>query len=335
MSAKGYKVVLNFPNNRGLTRNVKKKGLRDVFLDGNRASRQAHVIICGNEKGGSGKTTTAMHIAVSLLNSGYRVATVDLDLRQASLTSYVRNRERTLQKSGLDLANPHHFQCKTSRSDSISANENAELGGFAEILNQVEATHDFVVIDTPGHDSYLMRLAHSMADTLITPMNDSYIDFDVLAKIDPQTGEVRDLSHYAQMVRDARRRRRRVDNGLMDWIVVRNRLSHLQSRNQTSMLDSLKELSMRLGCRMADGISERVVFRELFPLGLTALDEMSVRSIDAKPTLSHLSARQEIRQLIKVLRLPIDAEGKKRASARRAWLESSDKPLESLNIFAE
>ena len=128
---------------------------------------------------------------------------------------------------------------------------------FAEILNLVEATHEFVVVDTPGHDSYLTRLAHSMADTLITPMNDSYIDFDVLAKIDPKTGEVRDLSHYALMVRDARRQRRKVDNGLMDWIVVRNRLSQIRNYNGFSMLESLKDLSMRLGCRMADGISER------------------------------------------------------------------------------
>lgn len=306
-----------------------------MFLDGNRASRQAHVIICGNEKGGSGKTTTAMHIAVSLLNFGYRVATIDLDIRQASLTSYVRNRERTVHKSGLSLPVPTHFQCKSGANDSINANENNELGGFAEILNQVECTHDFVVVDTPGHDSYLMRLAHSMADTLVTPMNDSYIDFDVLAKIDPQTGEVRDLSHYALMVRDARRQRRRVDNGLMDWIVVRNRLSQLRSRNEHSMLDSLKDLSMRLGCRMADGISERVVFRELFPYGLTVLDEMSERSFSAKPTLSHLSARQEIRQLINSLRLPIDTAGKKRARARRIWLENSSKPIENLNIFAE
>ena len=304
-------------------------------MDNKSASGHAHVIICGNEKGGSGKTTTAMHVAVSLLNSGYKVATIDLDMRQASLTSYVENRKRTVRKLKLDLPIPSHFQCEASTSDSINANENSALGEFAEVLNEVEESHDFVVVDTPGHDSYLMRLAHSMADTLITPMNDSYIDFDVLAKIDQQTGEVRDLSHYALMVRDARRQRRRVDNGLLDWIVVRNRLSHLKSRNEISMLDSLKDLSMRLGCRMADGISERVVFRELFPQGLTVLDEMSERSLEARPTLSHLSARQEIRQLINCLRLPVDAAGNKRAKARRAWLENSSKPIENLSIFAE
>lgn len=306
-----------------------------MFLESNKSSRQAHVIICGNEKGGSGKTTTAMHIAVFLLNAGYRVATIELDIRQSSLTSYVRNRERTAYKLKLDLPVPDHFQIDAEKSDSVSSNENEELGGFADILSQVENAYDFVVIDTPGHDSYLMRLAHSMADTLITPINDSYIDFDVLAKIDPQTGEVRELSHYALMVRNARRRRRRVDNGLMDWIIVRNRLSQLQSRNERSMLESLKDLSMRLGCRMADGISERVIFRELFPLGLTVLDDVSTSGLDIRPTLSHLSARQEIRQLISVLRLPVDAAGKKRANARRTWLENTAKPMENLNIFAE
>ncbi|MCP4182156.1 MAG: AAA family ATPase, partial [Hyphomicrobiales bacterium] len=254
------------------------KGWREVFLDGNKAFGQAHVIICGNEKGGSGKTTTAMHIAVCLLNRGYKVATIDLDLRQASLTTYVENRRRTALKSDMDLLIPTHYLCRTEQSDSISVNENSELGGFAEILNKVEGTHDFIVIDTPGFDNYLMRLAHSMADTLITPLNDSYVDFDVLAKIDPRNGDVRDLSHYALMVRDARRQRRRVDNGLLDWIVVRNRLSHTCNYNESSMLESLKDLSMRLGCRLADGISERVIFRELFPMGLTVLDDMTEKA---------------------------------------------------------
>ncbi len=306
-----------------------------MFLEGNRAPRQAHVIVCGNEKGGSGKTTAAMHVAVSLLNSGYKVATIDTDTRQASLTTYIKNRRRTRKKSGLNLQIPTHYLCSSNGADSTAENEKADLGGLAEILNQVELTHDFIVIDTPGHYSYLVRLAHSMADTLITPLNDSYVDFDVLAKIDPKTGDVRDISHYALMVRDARRHRRRVDNGLLDWIVVRNRLSHLRSYNEFSMMESLKDLSMRLGCRLADGISERVVFRELFPQGLTVLDEMTEKITGIRPTISHLSACQEIKQLIDILRLPINAAGMKRAKARRAWLKNSSKPVENLSIFAE
>ncbi len=176
-------------------------------------------------------------------------------------------------------------------------------GDFSQIVQEVENTHEFIVIDTPGHDSYLMRLAHSMADTLVTPLNDSYIDFDVLGHVDPQTGEVIEISHYAEMVREARRHRRSVDNGLLDWIVVRNRLSHLGSRNKSNMFESLKNLSMHLGCRLADGISERVVFRELFPIGMTALDELSEEVLGNGPSLSHLAAKQEVRSLMNMLAL--------------------------------
>src|SRR6266567_1006192 len=51
-----------------------------------------HVIVVGNEKGGSGKTTVAMHIAIALMKAGQRVATIDLDSRQKSLTHYIANR---------------------------------------------------------------------------------------------------------------------------------------------------------------------------------------------------------------------------------------------------
>ena len=306
-----------------------------MFELGTTRAKQAHVVVCGNEKGGSGKTTTAMHILVSLLNSGYNVASVDLDSRQLSLTRYVENRVRIQRKTGMKLVMPNHFHLDQAKSDTIAERENEDLGRFSEILNQVDTTHDFVLIDTPGHDGYLMRLAHSMADTLITPLNDSFVDFDVLGRIDPETGDVTNVSHYAQMVRDARRHRRKVDNGLLDWIVVRNRLSHINSRNKEAMLGSLKDLSMRLGCRLAEGISERVIFRELFPIGLTALDDLTELLPDTTPTLSHLSARQEVRQLIGTLKLPIDELGKKRAAARKSWLESSGKPFHDLGVLAD
>ena len=110
------------------------------------------------------------------------------------------------------------------------------------------------MVDTPGTDSYLMRLAHSMADTLITPLNDSFVDFDVLGTVDPTTFEVTGESHYAEMVRDARRQRRKVDGGSMDWIVVRNRLSMLGSRNKQLVGEGLSQLGTRLGFRCADGL---------------------------------------------------------------------------------
>ncbi len=307
----------------------------NLFGPGEVTPRQAYVIVCGNEKGGSGKTTITMHLIVALLNAGHKVASIDLDSRQMSLTRYVENRAAWSRRRGLRIAMPDHSRVERALGDSVSENENIELARFQNILERVETTHDFIVIDTPGHDGYAMRLAHSMADTLVTPINDSFIDFDVLGHIDAETGEVINISHYARMVREARRHRRTVDNGLLDWVVVRNRLSPLTSRNNRSLADSLRDLCMRLGCRLADGISERVIFRELFPIGMTALDELTSDSLGTGPTLSHLSARQEIRSLLSSLKLPIDDVGKRRAQARRVWLENVAQPIDSLDVLAD
>lgn len=306
-----------------------------MFVERKVGSRQAYVIVCGNEKGGSGKSTTAMHLIVSLLNAGHKVASIDLDARQLSLTRYVENRARWIAKNDLSLPQPVHAHLEREYTDSIVNNENSELKRFSEIVQKVEKTFDFIVIDTPGHDSYLMRLAHSMADTLVTPLNDSYIDFDVLGNVDPANGEVLNISHYATMVREARRHRRSVDNGILDWVVVRNRLSHLGSRNKSNMNESLKNLSMKLGCRLADGISERVIFRELFPIGMTALDDLPASVLGAGPSLSHLAAKQEVRALVKMLRLPIDDIGKQRAKARKNWMNEPSSEIDKIQIFAD
>ena len=290
--------------------------------------RSAHVIVLGNEKGGSGKSTTAMHIAVALLKAGQRVATIDLDSRQKTFTHYIENRRDAARRGVGVLEVPHHFAIARGEGVRVDENEAAEFGGFAAAINTVEHTHDFVVVDTPGNDTYLMRLAHSMADTLVTPLNDSFLDFDVLGTLDPATFEVTGASHYAKMVRHARRQRRIVDGGLTDWIVVRNRLALLGSRNKKLVGQCLDRLGLRLGFRATEGFSERVVFREFFPHGLTALDALDEATSGIRPNLSHLTARQEVRSLIEALKLPIDEKGRRRAAARAEWLASQDKPLE-------
>ena len=290
--------------------------------------RSAHVIVLGNEKGGSGKSTTAMHIAVALLKAGQRVATIDLDSRQKTFTHYVENRRDAARRGVGALEVPDHFAIARGEGVRVDENEAAEFGGFASAINDVEHSHDFVVIDTPGNDTYLMRLAHSMADTLVTPLNDSFLDFDVLGTLDPATFEVTGASHYARMVRHARRQRRIVDGGLTDWIVVRNRLALLGSRNKKLVGQCLDRLGLRLGFRATEGFSERVVFREFFPHGLTALDALDEATSGIRPNLSHLTARQEVRSLIEALKLPIDEKGRRRAAARAEWLASQDKPLE-------
>ncbi|EFL90164.1 division plane positioning ATPase MipZ [Ahrensia sp. R2A130] len=299
-----------------------------------RRKSNAHVIVCGNEKGGSGKTTTSMHITVALLKAGFRVATIDLDTRQKSLTRYVQNRRNFAQTHKVDLELPSHFRFDTATVDSQRDAQSEDFAAFVRAVSDVEESHDFVVVDTPGSDNYLMRLSHSMADTLVTPMNDSFVDFDVLGRVDGDSLEIVDVSHYAMMVREARRQRRLADNGLLDWIVVRNRLASIGSRNQLNLHACVKELSLRLGFRVADGISERVVYREYFPKGLTALDDVKNLGLTDRASRSHHSALLEIRNLIKMLRLPVDEAGRQRADARKVWLQRSAEPVAMPDIFA-
>ncbi len=269
--------------------------LRDV-------RRPAHVIVLGNEKGGSGKSTTAMHVIVALLKTGARVASIDTDGRQRSLTRYIENRASWAKRHGLPLEVPTHFTVPPAEGETVADIEGREFRAFAEAVSRTEYGYDYVVIDTAGHNTYLMRVSHAMADTLITPINDSFIDFDVLGRVDPETYEVLGPSHYAQLVGESLRQRRLIDDRDTDWIVVRNRQSQLKSRNRRNIERGLKDLSRVVGFRLADGISERVIFRELFPTGLTALDTFD-RSA-GEPTLSHISARNEVRGLLDALHLP-------------------------------
>jgi chromosome partitioning protein len=292
-----------------------------------------HVIVVGNEKGGSGKTTIAMHVAVALLEAGQRVATIDLDSRQKSLTHYIENRRAWARRTDRDLELPVHFSVARGESVRVDESEAAEFADFDEAISAAQHCNDFLVIDTPPHDSYLMRLAHSITDTLVTPLNDSFLDLDVLATVDPVTFAVTDVSHYAQMVRAARCERRTVDGVLSDWVVVRNRLSILGSRNKGLVGDGLSELSARLGFRFVDGLAERLAYRELFPRGLTALDDPREIIPRDDRSLFCSIARQEVERLLGALKLPIDDRGRRRAAARAQWFASRDKHLDTEDIL--
>ena len=296
-------------------------------------SGAAHVVVLGNEKGGSGKSTTAVHVAVALLKAGQRVATIDLDCRQQSFSRYIGNRRAWARRTGLDLELPVHRCIRSGDTMQVADNEMSEFQQFMEAVSAVERTFDFIVIDTPGSDSYLMRLAHSMADTLVTPINDSFLDFDVLGSLDPVTLAVTGESHYAAMVREARRKRRQLDGTSTDWIVVRNRLSMPGSRNRQLLAGSLKDLSFRMGFRAIDGFAERVVYREFFPRGLTALDDLDEATLGTRPSLGHLTAREEVASLLRQLKLPLDERGRRRAANRAEWFAQVDKPLETHDIL--
>ena len=253
-------------------------------------------------------------------------------LRQKSFTRYIDNRRAWARQARLNLKLPVHFCVARGTTLKLDENESIEFAGFAEAVSAVEKSHDFIVVDTPGTDSYLTRLAHSMADTLITPLNDSFVDLDVIGTVDATTYSVSGESHYALMVRNARRQRRLIDGTRMDWIVVRNRLSILGSRNKHLVGQGLGELAARLGFRCAEGLAERVIYRELFPRGLTALDNLDEPTLGTKPSLSHAAARLEVMSSVEALRLPLDARGKRRAAARSEWFAALEKPLETHDV---
>jgi len=292
-----------------------------------------HVVVVGNEKGGSGKTTIAMHIVVALMKAGQRVATIDLDSRQRTLTHYIEARRGWARRSHVDLELPTHFCIARAEGARVVDNEAAEFADFERAIAAVQNCHDFIVIDTPPHDSYLMRLAHSITDTLVTPLNDSFLDLDVLARIDPVTFDVTGVSHYGELVRETRRHRRPVDGALIDWVVVRNRVSLLASRIQPVVCAGLDELALRLGFRVALGFHERQIYRNLFPRGLTALDEIC----EAVPGIGSgaLPARREIQALLEALKLPIDDRGRRRAALRAEWFASRDSALDTDDILAD
>jgi chromosome partitioning protein len=289
-----------------------------------------HVVVVGNEKGGSGKTTIAMHIAVALLKAGQRVATIDLDGRQRTLTHYVENRRGWARRSQADLELPTQFCIARVEGPMVEENEAAELLDFQRAVAAAQDCHDFVVIDTPPHDSYLMRLAHSITDTLVTPLNDSFLDLDVLATLDPVTLTVTGIGHYGELVRETRRHRRPVDGARIDWVVVRNRILPQRSSAAPVLSGCLQELALDAGFRAATGFYERAIYRDLFPRGLTALDEISeimpdIGGVEA----SRVPARGEIEGLLEALKLPINDRGRRRAALRAEWFASRDSPLDT------
>jgi chromosome partitioning protein len=171
-----------------------------------------------------------------------------------------------------------------------------------------------------------MRLAHSITDTLVTPLNDSFVDLDVLATLDPVTLTVTGVSHYGELVRETRRHRRPVDGALIDWVVVRNRIS---SSTAPVLCGCLQELALNAGFRVAAGFHERAIYRDLFPRGLTALDELCETMPGIDGEASRLPARCEVQGLLGALKLPINDRGRRLAALRAEWFASRDSPLDS------
>jgi chromosome partitioning protein len=248
-----------------------------------------HVIVFANEKGGTGKSTTAVHVAIALEARGARVSAFDLDHRQRTMGRYLDNRAETRKRSGRELAIPRH---------ATHDGESADL--FEAKLAELSDGADYLVIDTPGRDDPFARLAAQRADTLVTPMNDSFVDFDLIGQVDPETFKVTRPSFYSELIWDARKARAKVDGSTIDWVVLRNRVQHIEARNMRRVSEALDQLAKRVGFRIIPGLGERVIYRELFPKGLTMLDSGAFGEMG----LAHVAARQELREMMNALALP-------------------------------
>jgi chromosome partitioning protein len=257
-------------------------------------SMSSHIIVVGNEKGGSGKSITAMHVVIGLLRLGLKVASIDLDIRQGTLSRFIENRQKhNLKAGGHKLPMPEHFT-----TDAMPG-----IKWLDDLMADISKRFDAIVIDTAGSDSELSRRGHSYADTLMTPLNDSLIDLDILAHVDVETQKIANPSQYAEMVFEQKIIRAQRDGGSIDWIVLRNRLSNLDARNKRLVGNLLADLSRRVGFRVIAGFGERVIFRELFLKGITMMD---LRDGDGEISLSmsHVAARHEVRNLINAINLP-------------------------------
>jgi chromosome partitioning protein len=263
----------------------------------------AHVIIFGNEKGGSGKTTTAMHLITSLLYLDFKVATLDIDLRQESLTRYIENRKRTIDNKKIELKLPTHFKLnKKYNINQVIEYTNDDIQDFENLINGLDSKFDFIIIDTPGNDNPLNRHAHYIADTIITPINDSFIDVDLLGKVDPNDFSKAIPGIYSSMVWEQKKLRALKKNKEIQWVVVRNRLSSTNVINKRNVASAIKHLGKKLGFYVSPGFGDRVIFKELFLRGLTLLDAKTSSNL-IKLNTSVIAARQELREFLYSLKL--------------------------------
>ena len=266
---------------------------------------EARVIVVGNEKGGAGKSTIAIHMATAIMHAGARVAVVDLDLRQQSLNRFFDSRRTWMASSGAVLPTPLTPSGQAGEI-LVRAPVEDQIARFEDVMGQAAGLADFILVDTPGADTALSRKAHQSADVIITPLNDSFVDFDMLGQVDPVTLELKKPSLYSESVWEARKVRASATRRMTDWLVLRNRLAPTEARNRKRLEERIEALSRRVGFRVGPGLRDRVIYRELFPFGLTVADlSPAVRPVEV--SLSHIAARHELRSLLEALGLADEA----------------------------
>jgi chromosome partitioning protein len=261
---------------------------------------QASVIVVGNEKGGAGKSTVAIHIATALLHGGAKVAVLDLDLRQQTMGHFFAHRTAWLAANKAQAPMPIEHPISSAGDALAKAAEADQLARFQAAFDEAAESADFVLIDTPGADTAISRAAHVRADLIVTPMNDSFVDFDMLGVVDPVSLELKRHSLYAETVWASRKQRATAERKQIDWVVLRNRLAPTEARNRKRLDERVEALSRKVGFRVGPGLRDRVIYRELFPFGLTVAD-LSPTIRPVAMSLQHVAARQELRALMVAL----------------------------------
>lgn len=272
---------------------------RDPVIDGEdgalvvadvvrRTRPPGRVIVVANEKGGVGKSTIAFHLAVALADAGLSILALDLDRRQQTLATVLRNREATARRLGIAMPMPRHLVLNVPSGAML-----------CQEINRLGWGSDVIVIDVAGFDSGIARRAIALADTLVTPVNSSFVDLDLLAKLNPVSFALEAPGAFTIAVTEIREARRRAGVPDIDWIVAQNRIRRNSSQNQSRIERVITAIAPELGFRTSSGLSDRVAYRELFLLGLSHLDLRRIPSMAR--ARSHAS--QEILTLLTDLAL--------------------------------
>ncbi|HEU5047815.1 MAG TPA: ParA family partition ATPase [Rickettsiales bacterium] len=119
---------------------------------------ESKVITIAQQKGGAGKTTVAIHLAVAWKQRGFRVAVIDID-PQGSLTQWHKIREKCFGEGYTGL--------------TFSTVSGWRVG--SEIA-RLKRNHDIILIDSPPHTETEARTAIRNADFIIVPVQPSPTD---------------------------------------------------------------------------------------------------------------------------------------------------------------
>jgi chromosome partitioning protein len=278
----------------------------------------AHVIVIASATDNSGKSMVSILISIALLRAGFNVATIDLDRHKRTMTRFFENRQILAANPPWEIELPFHqgmgqaVAAQAPRDQDSQGrkpdDEAAEFAAFAKSLGEIEHNYEFIVIDTPATFSPLTRLANSLADTLVSPL-----DLSLMALDDKAESNV--LTAYVELVHRARQKRKAVDSGLIDWVILG---SQSTPERLIAPLD-LPAKAQSLRARSLEGLREKRIFQELFTLGLTALDPIEEATSTRTLLPSQLAARREIEDLVMALQLPERGKDIQHSEARRIW----------------